>query len=115
MSKIARGILALVALCGLSFILLNCGSSVNRSTGLLYVLIQGTNQVSSYSVNLNSGNLSLINSNASTCASTTTGCGLPLDIVLDPTKANAFVLNKGAFKPADALNPQPTGVVPSIY
>jgi hypothetical protein len=51
--------------------------------------------VSSFALDLNSGNLSLINSNASTCASGTT-CGLPIDIALDPTGATAFVLSQGA-------------------
>jgi hypothetical protein len=104
MSKKTRGV---VALCGLSLLLLNCGSSVNRSSGLLYVLIQGSNDVSSYSINLSSGNLSLINSNASTCANAS--CGFPRDIILDPTGATAFVLNQG--------NPGSSGapVAPSIY
>ena len=41
MSKKTRGVVGLVALCGLSLFLLNCGSTVNRSSGLLYVLSQG--------------------------------------------------------------------------
>ncbi len=111
MSKTTRGILAFLALCGLSFLLLNCGSTVNRSSGLLYVLIQGTNQISSYAINLTSGNLSLINSNASTCASGS-NCGLPINIALDSTESNAFVLNQG---PVSTV-PPPVGVgVPSIY
>jgi Lactonase, 7-bladed beta-propeller len=109
MSKKTRGVVAFAALCGLSLFLLNCGSTVNRSSGLLYVLIQGSDNVSSYSINLTSGNLSLINSNASTCANTS--CGFPLDIILDPTGATAFVLNQGAFNSTSSGNP----VAPSIY
>src|SRR5207245_10665920 len=78
---------------------LNCGSSSSRPSGLLYVLTQGSNgtgnAVSMFAIDLNSGNLSLINSNASTCA-TAGACGLPLDIVLDPTGAAAFVLSQSA-------------------
>ncbi len=99
MSKKIGGVVALSAMCALSLFLLNCGSSSSRPSGLLYVLTQGSNgtgnAVSSFAIDLNSGNLSLINSNASTCA-TAGACGLPLDIVLDPTGAAAFVLNQGA-------------------
>jgi len=98
MSKKIGGVVALAAMCALSLFLLNCGSSSSRPSGLLYVLTQGSNgtgnAVSSFAIDLNSGNLSLINSNASTCAKAGT-CGLPLDIVLDPTGAAAFVLNQG--------------------
>ena len=59
-------------MCALSLFLVNCGSSSSRPSGLLYVLTQGSNgtgnNVSSFAIDLNSGNLSLINSNASTCA-----------------------------------------------
>jgi 6-phosphogluconolactonase (cycloisomerase 2 family) len=65
----------------------------------LYVLTQGDsgtgNNISSFSIDLTSGSLSLINSNAPTCK-TSGACGLPLTIVLDPTGATAFVLNQGA-------------------
>ncbi len=98
MSKKIGGVVALGAMCALSLFLVNCGSSSSRPSGLLYVLTQGSNgtgnAVSSFAIDLNSGNLSLINSNASTCA-TAGACGLPLDIVLDPTGAAAFVLNQG--------------------
>jgi len=114
MSKKTRGVMALVALCGLSLFLLNCGTSVNRSSGLLYVLSQGTSAVSSYSISLTSGALSLINSNAKTC--TTAPCGLPVNILLDPTGATAFVLNQGVFTPADAnQGVAQSGSVPSVY
>jgi DNA-binding beta-propeller fold protein YncE len=99
MSKKIGGVVALAAMCALSLFLVNCGSSSSRPSGLLYVLTQGSNgtgnAVSSFAIDLNSGNLSLINSNASTCA-TAGACGLPLDIVLDPTGAAAFVLSQGA-------------------
>src|SRR6202521_1500182 len=98
MSKKIGGVIALAAMCALSLFLLNCGSSSSRPSGLLYVLTQGSNgtgnAVSSFAIDLNSGNLSLINSNATTCA-TAGACGLPLDIVLGPTGAAAFVLNQG--------------------
>jgi DNA-binding beta-propeller fold protein YncE len=99
MSKKIGGVVALAAICALSLFLVNCGSSSSRPSGLLYVLTQGSNgtgnAVSSFAIDLNSGNLSLINSNASTCA-TAGACGLPLNIVLDPTGAAAFVLSQGA-------------------
>ena len=98
MSKKIGGVVALAAMCALSLFLVNCGSSSSRPSGLLYVLTQGGNgtgnAVSMFAIDLNSGNLSLINSNASTCA-TAGACGLPQDIVLDPTGAAAFVLNQG--------------------
>jgi hypothetical protein len=93
MSKKLKIGVVLVGLCALSLLLLSCGSSSSRPSGLLYVLTQGTsgsgNNVSSFSIDLNSGNLSLINSNATVC------CGLPVSIVLDPTGATAFVLSQG--------------------
>src|SRR4030088_2590827 len=99
MSKKIGGVVALAALCALSLFLVNCGSSSSRPSGLLYVLTQGSNgtgnNVSSFAIDLRSGNLSLINSNASTCKPAGGSCGLPLNIVLDPTGAAAFVLNQG--------------------
>ena len=89
MSKKTGGVAALVALCGLSLFLLNCGSTVSRSSGLLYVLSQGSSDVSSYAINLSSGNLSLINSNAKTE-------NTPSSIILDPAGTVAFVLNAGS-------------------
>jgi 6-phosphogluconolactonase (cycloisomerase 2 family) len=98
MSKKISGIVALVGVCALSIFLLNCGSSSSRPAGVLYVLTQGSNgvgnNVSSFALDLNSGNLSLINSNAATCKTAGT-CGAPLDILLDPAGAHAFVLNQG--------------------
>ena len=72
MSKKIGGVVALAAMCALSLFLLNCGSSSSRPSGVLYVLTQGSNgigePVSSFAIDLDSGDLSLINSNASTCA-----------------------------------------------
>ena len=108
MFKKISGVVALVGLCALSLLLLNCGSSSSRPSGLLYVLTQGTTpdgtpgfgyNVSSFSINFDNGYPSLINSNASTCPAATAAnpvpCGIPLDILLDPTGATAFVLNQG--------------------
>src|SRR5208337_1935426 len=99
MSKKTSVAVALLGLCALSLFLLSCGSSSSRPSGLLYVLTQGGNgtapNVSSFSINLNNGNLSLINSNASTCPPSAT-CGLPVSILLDPTGATAFVLSQAA-------------------
>src|SRR6266851_4240133 len=110
MSKKLGLVVALVGVCALSLFLLSCGSSSSRPSGLLYVLTQGSsgigNNVSSFAIDLNSGNLSLINSNASTCTTSGVSCGLPLDIILDPTGATAFVLNQGV---------PSAGVAPTIY
>jgi hypothetical protein len=103
MSKKIGLVFTLVGISALS-LLLSCGSSSSRPTGVVYVLTQGSNglgnNVSSFSMDLNSGALSLVNSNASTCPTAATQtdpepCGLPLDIVLDPSGADAFVLNQG--------------------
>jgi hypothetical protein len=104
MSKKIGGIVALAGLCALSLLLLNCGSSSSRPSGVLYVLTEGGtgigNVISSYSVDLNSGELSLVNSNASACPTAPTQgnpspCGAPVNIVLDPTGSVAFVLDQG--------------------
>jgi hypothetical protein len=99
MSKRIGLVVALAGIGALSLFLLNCGSSSSRPSGLLYVLTQGINgtgnNISSFAIDLGSGNLSLINSNLSTCASGAT-CGLPVDILLDPTGAVAFVLSQNA-------------------
>jgi len=124
MSKKIGGVVALTGLCALSLFLLNCGSSSSRPTGVLYVLAQGNggvgNNVSTFAIDLNSGNLSLVNSNASTCPTASTQnnpepCGLPLDILLDPTGATAFVLDQGA--PAcPACGPGSNSAIePAIY
>jgi hypothetical protein len=130
MSKKISGFVALVALCALSLFLLNCGSSSYRPAGTLYLLTEGSNDnglvlgtnVSSLAVDLDTGNLSLVNSNASTCptaASVTNPepCGLPLDILLDPAGAHAYVLNQGT--PCELQNNVcVTGsetIVPTIY
>ncbi|MFZ0796784.1 MAG: hypothetical protein WAM98_03280, partial [Terriglobales bacterium] len=80
----------------------------------------GTN-VTSFAIDLGSGNLSLVNSNASTCPTPATQanpepCGLPLDILLDPTGAIAFVLDQGA-PPCPTCSPGSpnTPIAPAIY
>jgi hypothetical protein len=116
MSKKTGGIFAFLGLLGLSVFLLSCGTKVSRSSGLLFVVSQGSNQVSSYAIDQSTGNLSFLKTGASTCA--TASCGFPLDILLDPTNAVAFVLNQGVFNPGDPTQNPPipdSGVVPSIY
>jgi hypothetical protein len=129
MSKKICGVAALMGLCALSLALLNCGSSSSRPSGLLYVLTQGLNSnglgnnVSSFSINLNSGALSLINSNASTCPTAATEqnplpCGAPLQIVLNPTDSAAFVLNQGVpclVQGTQCVPDSSTPIAPSIY
>ncbi len=99
MSKKIGLVLALAAVCALSLFLLSCGSSSSRPSGLLYVLTQGNNgvgnNITSFAIDLGNGNLSLINSNASTCQMGG-ACGSPVSIVLDPTGGVAFVLSQGA-------------------
>jgi len=104
MSKKTGGIFAFLGLLGLSVLLLSCGTKVSRSSGLLFVVSQGSNQVSSYALDQSTGNLSYLKTGASTCAAPP--CGFPLNILLDPTNATAFVLNQGA---------PSSGVAPSIY
>src|ERR1035438_5599369 len=109
MSKKISGVLALLSMCALSLFLLNCGSSSSRPSGVLYVLTQGVNgggdTVSSFSMDLNSGNLTLINSNAATCNPAGGSRGPPLDILLDPAGSNAFVLNQGFFTASPPVAP----------
>ncbi len=109
MSKKIMGVVVLVGTCALSVLLLSCGSSSSRPTGVLYVETQGITEqgtpsvgfnVTSYAIDLNNGSLSAINDNATTCTIAATQannapCGAPLDIFLDPTGATAFVLNQG--------------------
>src|SRR6266849_3018834 len=110
MSKKIGVLVALAGIGALSLFLLSCGSSSSRPSGLLYVLTQGSsgigNNVSSFAIDLSSGNLSLINSNASTCTTSGVSCGLPLNILLDPAGAAAFVLNQGV---------PSVSVAPTIY
>jgi len=119
MSKKTGGIFAFLGLLGLSVFLFSCGTKVSRSSGLLFVVSQGSNQVSSYAIDQSTGNLSFLKTGASTCAAAP--CGFPLNIILDPTNAVAFVLNQGVFNPGDPNPPPPqppipdSGVVPSIY
>src|SRR5450759_2142028 len=124
MSKKIGGVVALVGLCALSLFLVNCGSSSSRPAGVLYVLTQGNNSVgnnvSTFAMDLNSGGLSLVNSNASTCPTPATGtnpnpCGLPMDILLDSTGETAFVLDQGA-PPCPSCSPTANDpVAPAIY
>ena len=81
MSKKIGLVVALGGLCALSLFLLNCGSLSSRPSGVLYVVTQGTtaqgapgigNNVSSFAMDYDTGNLSLINSNASTCPTVAT-------------------------------------------
>ncbi len=85
-------VFALLGLCALSIFLVNCGNSSSRPTGLLYVLTQGNNDqgnsVSSFNINLYTGNLSLINFNTSVQG------GLPVSILLDPPGDVVFVLSQ---------------------
>jgi hypothetical protein len=97
MSKKTGVVVAVMGMCLLSAVLVGCGSSSSRPSGLLYVVSQAANNVSSYAIDLGSGNLSLINSNLTpTCPKGGAPCGLPLTISLDPTGATAFVLNQGS-------------------
>ncbi len=123
MSKRTGGVLALVGLCALSSFLLSCGSSSNRPAGLLYVISQAQNNVSSFSIDLNSGALALINSNATTCTtlaqSPAVSCGLAASMLLDPSGAAAFVLNQGVPDGLTTMTPTcpspPCGILPTIY
>jgi len=88
-------VLALVGMCALSLLIVSCGNSSNRPQGLLYVISQAELNISSFAVDLDNGNLSLITENMpATCASGS--CGVPTNISLDPPAATAFVLNQTA-------------------
>jgi len=103
-------VLALVAMCALSALLLNCGSGSERPAGILYVISQAEFNISSYSINLDSGSLSFINSNATTCntilASPSQTCGLAVSMLLDPSSNVAYLLNQGY---------APGSISPTIY
>src|SRR5437868_2837802 len=89
MSKKICGLFALLAILGLVFFLINCGSSSSRPADVLYVLSQGANNIGYYSIDLGNGRLSLINK---TTESDTT----PSSIILDPNGTAAYVLNTGS-------------------
>jgi Lactonase, 7-bladed beta-propeller len=93
-------VLALVAMCALSALLVNCGSGSERPAGVLYVISQAESNISSYSINLDSGSLSFVNSNATTCTtasgSNPQSCGLAVSMMLDPSSNVAYLLNQGA-------------------
>ncbi len=114
MLKRSGGVLVLVGICALSVLLLNCGSSSSRPSGLLYVISQANFNISSFSIDLDNGGISLINSNAHTCMTLTgsnpVSCGAPRNILLDPTKNVAFLLNQG-LSPSGSS----TTVAPTIY
>ena len=114
MFKNTGGAVALAALFALSLFLLNCGSGDQRPAGLLYVISDAQNDISSYEINLDNGDLSLINSNAVTCTTLAqnppVSCGLSVSMLLDPKKAVAFVLNQG-LSPSGAT----VTVPPTIY
>jgi len=123
MSKRTGSVVALVGMCALSLLLLNCGSSSNRPAGLLYVISEAESSVASFSIDLNSGALTFVNSNATTCTTLTqtpsVSCGLAVSMLLDPTGATALVLNQGV---PDGLTAQtstclfpPCGILPTIY
>ena len=123
MSKKLGGVVALAGLCALSLFLVNCGSSSSRPAGVLYVLTQGNysggEQREYVCHGFEQRSLSLVNSNASACPTAATAtnpdpCGLPVDILLDPTGATAFVLDQGA--PACHLLPSANNPIPpAIY
>jgi 6-phosphogluconolactonase (cycloisomerase 2 family) len=115
MSKKTSVVVALLGMCALSLFLASCGSSSSRPTGLLYVLSQAENNVSSYAIDLDNGDLSLITGNMpGTCP--TAPCGIPLSISLDPTTATAFVLNQNSISGytigSDGSLSAPTTVAP---
>src|SRR5262249_40595305 len=99
-------IVVLILCLALSGLLLNCGSSNSRPAGLLFVTSAGANTVQSYAINLSNGDLSQLNTSATTCGSGS--CGAPGNIAMDPTGGSIFVLNQG--------DPFASGAVPpSIY
>jgi lactonase family protein with 7-bladed beta-propeller len=123
MSKKLGFVIMLMALCALSVFLVNCGSSSHHPTGVLYVLTEGVtaeggaagmgNNISSYAIDLDTGVLTLINYNPSTCPTPATStnaepCGIPIGILLDPTGGTAFVLDQG-------LPTASPPVLPAIY
>jgi 6-phosphogluconolactonase len=89
MSKKISGWFALLASLGMALFLINCGTSSSRPAGVLYVLSQGENNISSFAIDLTSGKLSLTNHTAATDTT-------PSTILLDPAGKVAYVLNTGA-------------------
>ncbi len=120
MSKKLGFVIMLAALCALSVFLVNCGSTSHHPTGVLYVLTEGVtaegsasgmgNNISSYAIDLNTGVLTLINYNPSTCPTAATSsdaepCGIPVNILLDPTGDTAFVLDQGVATASPVVPP----------
>lgn len=89
------GVVALLGMCALCVFLVSCGSTSDRPIGLLYVVSQAESNISSYTIDLDTGNLSLI-TEAMPATCQTAPCGVPLSISLDPTAATAFLLNQSA-------------------
>ncbi|MGA9355972.1 MAG: beta-propeller fold lactonase family protein [Terriglobales bacterium] len=89
-------VVALVGIFALSALLMSCGSGDSRPSGLLYVVSQSLDNVSSFSVDLDSGELSLISDDLSPTCPTNSTCGLPTAISVDPTGATAFVMGQQA-------------------
>lgn len=94
MSRKTGVVVVFLGMCALSLLIASCGNSSNRPAGLLYVISQAENNISSFAVDLNNGGLSLINQNLTATCPPSTTCGIPLSISLDPTGATAFVLNQ---------------------
>jgi len=94
MSKKTGVVVVFLGMCALSLSIASCGNSSNRPAGLLYVISQAENNISSFAIDLNNGGLSLINSNLTPTCPPSATCGIPLSISLDPTGATAFVLNQ---------------------
>jgi hypothetical protein len=65
MSKKIAKFVTVASVCAVSLFLLSCGSSSSRPSGVLYVLTQGSNgfgnNISSFAMDLDTGNLSLVN------------------------------------------------------
>jgi len=89
-------VLAVLGIAALSTFLMSCGSGSDRPSGLFYVVSQSLLNISSYAVNLNNGDLSLITNDLADTCDSSTSCGLPLTMSVDPTGATAFVLSQGA-------------------
>jgi len=113
MSK-TTGVLVLVGLIALSMLLLNCGSSSSRPTGLLFVASEAENYIVSFAIDLNTGALSQVGLTTTTCSTLfqtpPVACGLAVQMLLDPTKSVAFLLNQGLSSSTSTAT-----VAPTIY
>jgi hypothetical protein len=95
MLKKTGAVIALMAMLAMSALLMSCGSGSDRPSGLLYVVSQSLGNISSYALDLASGDLSLITNNLAPTCPSSGACGLPTSIILDPTGNAALVLNQG--------------------